>query len=66
MKEKQAHPPGNRAGRKTDMTTYYCSDPHAFHANILKYCRRLAFMTDADREHSLHSSRAEGTFDRSA
>ena len=31
------------------MTTYYCSDPHAFHANILKYCRRLAFMTDADR-----------------
>lgn len=32
------------------MTTYYCSDPHAFHANILKFCRRLAFMTDADRE----------------
>jgi calcineurin-like phosphoesterase family protein len=32
------------------MTTYYCSDPHAFHANILKYCRRLPFMTDADRE----------------
>ena len=32
------------------MATYYCSDPHAFHANILKYCRRLAFMTDADRE----------------
>jgi calcineurin-like phosphoesterase family protein len=32
------------------MATYYCSDPHAFHGNILKYCRRLTFMTDADRE----------------
>ena len=32
------------------MATYYCSDPHAFHANIMKYCRRLAFMTPADRE----------------
>ena len=32
------------------MTTYYCSDPHAFHANILKYRRRLSFMTDADRD----------------
>jgi calcineurin-like phosphoesterase family protein len=32
------------------MATYYCSDPHAFHANIMKYCRRLTFMTDADRE----------------
>jgi calcineurin-like phosphoesterase family protein len=32
------------------MATYYCSDPHAFHGNILKYCRRLEFMTDADRE----------------
>jgi calcineurin-like phosphoesterase family protein len=32
------------------MTIYYCSDPHAFHGNIMKYCRRLAFMTDADRE----------------
>jgi calcineurin-like phosphoesterase family protein len=31
------------------MATYFCSDPHAFHANILKYCRRLAFMTPADR-----------------
>jgi len=31
-------------------TTYYCSDPHAFHGNILKYCRRTAFMTEADRE----------------
>src|SRR4051794_14321797 len=32
------------------MATYYCSDPHAFHGNIMKYCRRLAFMTEADRE----------------
>jgi calcineurin-like phosphoesterase family protein len=32
------------------MTTYYCSDPHAFHGNIMKYSRRLAHMTDADRE----------------
>ena len=31
------------------MATYYCSDPHAFHGNILKYSRRVAFMTDADR-----------------
>jgi calcineurin-like phosphoesterase family protein len=35
------------------MATYYCSDPHAFHGNIMKYCRRLAFMTDADRERFL-------------
>ena len=32
------------------MATYFCSDPHAFHGNIMKYCRRLAFMTAADRE----------------
>jgi|GEM_PF-643868 len=32
------------------MATFYCSDPHAFHANILKYSRRLVFLTDADRE----------------
>jgi calcineurin-like phosphoesterase family protein len=32
------------------MATYFCSDPHAFHGNILKFCRRLVFMTDADRE----------------
>ncbi len=31
------------------MATYYCSDPHAFHGNIMKHCRRLAFMTSADR-----------------
>jgi calcineurin-like phosphoesterase family protein len=32
------------------MATFFCSDPHAFHGNILKYCRRIAFMTPADRE----------------
>ncbi len=32
------------------MATYYCSDPHAFHGNILKYSRRVAFMSDRDRE----------------
>jgi len=32
------------------MATYYCSDPHAFHGNIMKYCRRIAFMTDRDRD----------------
>ena len=31
------------------MSVYFCSDPHAFHANILKYCRRVAFMTEVDR-----------------
>jgi calcineurin-like phosphoesterase family protein len=31
------------------MSVFFCSDPHAFHANILKYCRRIAFMTEADR-----------------
>ncbi len=41
------------------MTTYYCSDPHAFHGNIMKYCRRLAFMTEADRE-SFLALEAEG------
>src|SRR4051812_27878485 len=30
------------------MPTYFCSDPHAFHGNIMKYCRRTAFMTPAD------------------
>lgn len=42
------------------MTTYYCSDPHAFHANILKYCRRLTFMTDLDRESFLAHEAAGG------
>jgi calcineurin-like phosphoesterase family protein len=32
------------------MASYYCADPHAFHGNIMKYCRRIAFMTDADRQ----------------
>lgn len=32
------------------MTNYYCSDPHAFHGNIMKYARRIALMTEADRE----------------
>jgi calcineurin-like phosphoesterase family protein len=32
------------------MATYFCSDPHAFHGNIMKYCRRIEFMTPADRE----------------
>src|SRR4051794_37599979 len=36
-----------------EMATYYCSDPHAFHGNILKFCRRTAFMTEADRERFL-------------
>jgi calcineurin-like phosphoesterase family protein len=31
------------------MATFFCSDPHAFHGNILKFCRRTAFMTEADR-----------------
>ncbi len=30
------------------MATYYCSDPHAFHGNIIKYCRRVAFMVPDD------------------
>jgi calcineurin-like phosphoesterase family protein len=34
----------------TTMATYFCSDPHAFHGNIMKHCRRIAFMTPADRE----------------
>ncbi len=42
------------------MATFFCSDPHAFHANILKYCRRLAFMTPADREAFL-ALEAEGS-----
>jgi calcineurin-like phosphoesterase family protein len=32
------------------MATYFCSDPHAFHRKVMKVSRRLAFMTDADRE----------------
>ncbi|MHB1559819.1 MAG: metallophosphoesterase family protein [Isosphaeraceae bacterium] len=32
------------------MATFFCSDPHAFHGNIMKHCRRLAFMTPEDRD----------------
>lgn len=35
------------------MPVYFCSDPHAFHANILKFCRRLTFMTEEDRSRFL-------------
>lgn len=42
------------------MATYFCSDPHAFHANIMKYCRRVAFMTPADREAFLELEAAGG------
>ena len=42
------------------MATYYCSDPHAFHGNIMKYCRRLMFMTDDDRSRFLALEAAGG------
>ena len=42
------------------MPTYFCSDPHAFHGNILKYCRRLEFMTEADRADFLEHEAAGG------
>jgi calcineurin-like phosphoesterase family protein len=32
------------------VAVYFCSDPHAFHGNIMKFCRRVQFMTDSDRE----------------
>jgi calcineurin-like phosphoesterase family protein len=32
------------------MATFFTSDPHYFHGNIMRYCRRLKFMTDEDRE----------------
>ena len=32
------------------MANYYCSDPHAFHGNIIKYARRLRFMSDDERQ----------------
>src|SRR5690349_8999550 len=44
------------------MATYFCSDAHAFHGNIMKYCRRLAFMTPADREAFLALEAAGGDF----
>ncbi len=42
------------------MATFFCSDPHAFHGNILKYCRRLRFMTDVDRSAFLEVEAAGG------
>jgi calcineurin-like phosphoesterase family protein len=42
------------------MATYFCSDPHAFHGNIMKYCRRLAFMTPHDRDAFLALEAAGG------
>ncbi|WP_165066172.1 phosphoesterase [Paludisphaera rhizosphaerae] len=42
------------------MNTYYCSDPHAFHGNIMKHCRRLALMTEADRTAFLEIEAAGG------
>ncbi len=44
------------------MTTFYCSDPHAFHGNILKHSRRVAFMSDADREAFLALEAEGGDF----
>ncbi len=44
------------------MATYYCSDPHAFHGNILKFCRRICFMTDADRAAYLEMEATGGEF----
>jgi calcineurin-like phosphoesterase family protein len=44
------------------MTTYYCSDPHAFHGNILKFCRRIAFMSDQDRTAFLNLETQGGDF----
>ncbi len=42
------------------MKTFYCSDPHAFHGNILKFCRRIPFMTESDRESFLdHDARGD-------
>jgi calcineurin-like phosphoesterase family protein len=35
---------------RTPLATYFSSDPHFGHGNIMRYCRRLKFMTDADRE----------------
>src|SRR4051794_36601358 len=42
------------------MATFFCSDPHAFHGNIMKYCRRLTFMTPEDREAFLAIEAAGG------
>lgn len=42
------------------MATFFCSDPHAFHGNILKYCRRIDFMTEADRDAFLRLEESGG------
>jgi calcineurin-like phosphoesterase family protein len=42
------------------LATYFCSDPHAFHGNIMKFCRRLDFMTEADRETYLSLEALDG------
>jgi calcineurin-like phosphoesterase family protein len=42
------------------VATYYCSDPHAFHRKTMKKARRLAFMTDADREAFLAQEESGG------
>ncbi|WP_435021628.1 phosphoesterase [Tundrisphaera sp. TA3] len=44
------------------MANFYCSDPHAFHANILKYCRRTAFMTPEDLAAFLRLEETGGDF----
>lgn len=44
------------------MAIYFCSDPHAFHANILKFCRRLTFMSEAERTALLDLEARGGDF----
>jgi calcineurin-like phosphoesterase family protein len=44
------------------MSLFFCSDPHAFHGNIMKYCRRLDFMTEADRAAFLDLEARGGDF----
>lgn len=53
-------------------TTFFCSDPHSFHTNILKYSKRYSCMTDSDRElfeahfftHDMQGSPGDPHFDR--
>ncbi len=42
------------------MAVFFTSDPHAFHGNIIKFCRRLAFMTDTDRAAFLELEAGDG------
>ncbi|SIN72648.1 Calcineurin-like phosphoesterase superfamily protein [Singulisphaera sp. GP187] len=44
------------------MSTYFCSDSHAFHGNIMKYCRRTAFMTPSDLAAFLELESSGGDF----